>query len=67
MGDSAEYYVRKLDMLLHTYIKQKKNKCKYTFFLYIRNLRPTLNRQRHRLPHFKYTVLTEKRDKRDCL
>ena len=28
MGDSAEYYVRKLDKLLHTYIKQKKRKSK---------------------------------------
>ena len=44
MGDNAEYYVRKLDKLLHTYIKQKKIKCKYTIFLYIRNVRLTLNR-----------------------
>jgi hypothetical protein len=28
--------------------------------MYIRNLRPTLNMQRHKLIQFKFTVLTEK-------
>ena len=40
---------------------KRKAKAKYTYILSIRNVRPTLNMQRHKLTEFKFTVLTEKK------
>jgi hypothetical protein len=54
------WYTYYICYYIHIWNKRK-TKAKYTYILYIRNVRPTLNMQRHKLTQFKFTVLTEKK------
>jgi hypothetical protein len=51
------YYI---SYYIHIWNKRK-TKAKRRYILYIRNVRPTLNMQRHKLTQFKFTVLSEKK------